>query len=111
MVYSGTEDRREGRRYLVVGKGTVTSLSGQEFSAELVNIGPGGMLAFCDGAPPLGEQVNLRFTIEGYPLEVQLVGRVVHTAVGLLGVAFLEEPEALDEVLLWLEANFLSCLL
>jgi hypothetical protein len=110
-VHSATDDRREGRRYLVVGKGIITTSSGQEYSAELVNIGPGGMLTFCDGVPQLTERVSVRFTIEGYPLEVNLAGRVVHTAVGLLGVAFLEEPEALDEVLLWLEAGFLACLL
>jgi hypothetical protein len=69
------------------------------------------MLAFCDASLSLGERVDVRFTVEGYPLEVKVQGRVVHTAVGLIGIGFLDEPESLDEVLLWLEAGFMACLL
>ena len=69
------------------------------------------MLAFCDAAFPLGDRVDLRFHVQDYPLEVKVPGRVVHTAVGLVGIGFLEEPEELEEVLLWLEAGFMACLL
>jgi hypothetical protein len=82
-----------------------------QVEAELVNVGSGGMLAFSDAALPLGERVNVQFTVQDYPLQVRVKGRVVHTAVGLVGIGFLEEPEELEEVLLWLEAGFLACLI
>jgi hypothetical protein len=110
MVHSVSTDRRQGRRYLVVGT-AVISASGRDCPAELVNVGTGGMLAFCDAPLGLGERVDVRFLVEGYPLEVKVQGRIVHTAVGLIGIGFLEAPESLDEVLLWLEAGFLACLL
>jgi PilZ domain len=110
MVHSVTTDRRQGRRYLIVGT-VVISTAKEKFTAELVNIGSGGMLAFCDDALPLGERVDVQFKVQDYPLEVPVKGRVVHTAIGLVGVGFLEEPEELDEVLLWLEAGFLACLI
>jgi hypothetical protein len=59
----------------------------------------------------LGERVDVKFQVQDYPLEVHVKGRVVHTAIGLVGIGFLEEPEELDEVLLWLEAGFLACLI
>jgi hypothetical protein len=95
---------------LVVGKVVIAS-KGAPVEAELVNVGSGGLLAFCDGSLSLGEPVEVRFQVQDYPLEVRVKGRVVHTAVGLVGVGFLEEPEELDEVLLWLEAGFLACLI
>ena len=110
MVHSVSTDRRQGRRYLIVGKAVICTTK-EQIAAELVNVGSGGMLAFCDGALALGELVEVRFQVQDYPLEVQMKGRVLHTAVGLVGIAFLEESEALDEVLLWLEAGFLACLI
>ena len=110
MVHSSTSDRRQARRYLIVGTAVIKSEQGA-FTAELVNIGPGGMLAFCDAPLALGERVEVRFQVQDYPLEVTVQGRVVHTAVGLIGFGFLDEPEELDEVLLWLEAGFLACLI
>jgi len=110
MVHSVTTDRRQGRRYLVVGTAIIHA-NQAEYRAELVNVGSGGMLAFSDDPLPLGERVVVRFQVQDYPLEVKLMGRIVHTAVGLVGIGFLEEPESLDEVLLWLEAGFLACLI
>jgi hypothetical protein len=83
----------------------------EESTAELVNIGSGGMLAFCDASIPLGERVDVRFQVQDYPVEIAVTGRVVHNRIGLIGVGFLEETESLDEVLLWLEAGFLACLI
>ena len=110
MVHSVTTDRRQGRRYLVVGT-VVISSEKEQVTAELVNVGTGGMLVFADAALSLGERVDVKFTVQDYPLEVRVKGRVVHIAVGLIGIGFLEEPEELDEVLLWLEAGFLACLI
>ncbi|MBI3935326.1 MAG: PilZ domain-containing protein [Acidobacteria bacterium] len=110
MVHSVSSDRRQGRRYLVVGT-VVISTPKEQYAAELVNVGSGGMLAFCDAAPALGERVEVLFQVQDYPLKVKVKGRVVHMAVGLVGIGFLEEPDSLDEVLLWLEAGFLACLI
>ena len=110
MVRSASNDRRPGTRYLVVGKANIYA-NNAEYRAELVNVGSGGMLAFADDALPLGERVDVQFLVQDYPLEVKVKGRVVHTAaVGLVGIGFLEEPEPLNEVLLWLEAGLLDCL-
>ncbi len=89
----------------------VISSDKEQVATELVNVGSGGMLVFSDAALPLGERVDVKFTVQNYPLEVRVEGRVVHTAVGLVGIGFLNEPEELDEVLLWLEAGFLACLI
>ena len=110
MVHSSTTDRRQGRRYLIVGAAVIRTLKG-EFQGEMVNVGDGGMLAFCDAALSLGERVEVRFKVQDYPLEVKVQGRIVHTAIGLVGIGFLDEPDSLDEVLLWLEAGFMACLI
>ena len=110
MVHPATTDHHQGRRYLVLGTAVICNAT-EQVEAELVNVGAGGLLAFSDAALPLGERVDVRFSVQDYPLEVRVKGRVVHAAVGLLGIGFLEEPEALDEILVWLEAGFLSCLL
>jgi hypothetical protein len=110
MVHSVTTDRRQVKRYLVVGTAVIAT-SKDQFPAELINIGSGGMLTFCDAALSLQERVEVRVQVQDYPLEVRVQGRIVHTAVGLIGIAFLDEPQSLDEVLLWLEAGFLACLI
>jgi hypothetical protein len=108
MVHSIVVDRRRGRRYLVVGS-VVISTGEQKTTADLVNLGPGGLLAFCDASLELGALVDVQLAVQDYPLQVRVRGRVIQTAVGLAGIGFLEEPEDLREVLLWLEAGFLSC--
>ncbi|HWP85473.1 MAG TPA: PilZ domain-containing protein [Terriglobia bacterium] len=105
-----TGDRRQGRRYLVVGTSVISTSEGQ-FQADLINLGAGGMLAFCDSSPALGEEAEVRLQLQDYPLEVQTRARVLHSAPGLVGLSFLEEAESLEEVLLWLEAGFLACLI
>ena len=110
MLHSVTTDRRQTRRYLVVGTAEILTAKGKH-QGELVNLGSGGLLVFCDDPLLLGERAEVRFRVQEYPLEVTVKGRIVHTAIGLIGVGFTEEPEALDEVLLWLEAGFLACLI
>lgn len=110
MLHSVTTDRRQHRRYLVTGKAVLNTPSG-EIAGELVDVGPGGLLLLSNATPPLGEPVEVRFTMEDYPLEVRAEGRVVHTDVAVVGIAFQEESESLEEVLLWLEAGFIAQLL
>jgi hypothetical protein len=102
-------DVREGSRYLVVGNVRLEAGSHQ-VDAELVNIGPAGLLAFSDAALPLGDRIDLRIAVQGYPAEVRMRGRVVHSAVGLIGVGFLDVPADLAQMLQWLEAQLEACL-
>ena len=105
MAQSEPISHRENSRYLVVGSAVIRSHQ-REVAGELVNVGPGGMLVFCDAALSLGDRIDVRFTVQDYPLEISVQGRIMHTAAGLVGIGFLEEPEALKEILLWLEAGF-----
>jgi hypothetical protein len=105
MVHS---ERRQHRRYLVEGKGLVQSPS-REFPAQLVDIGKGGVLLLA-GADlvAVGEQVRVRFVIDGYPVEIEARGRVARTDTHAIGIAFAEVPAEFDEAILWLEASFIS---
>ena len=111
MVHSVTTERRQHRRYLVEGKAVIRTSSGQ-FPCEVVDIGGGGILLLSrEAAVTIGEPVEVRFGIEGYPIELQAEGRVARTDSHAIGIVFAEAPAELDEALLWLEANFLAALL
>lgn len=113
MVYSsiGTgDDRRQHRRFLVNGVASLQSGS-VTCQAEMLNIGAGGLLLLTDAALPVGMPVEARFMIQNYPLEAHVFGQVAHSTPGTLGIAFAEEPEGLEEILLWLEAGFMAGML
>lgn len=77
----------------------------------MVDLGRGGVLLL--GSPnsvTVGEQVRVRFGLEGYPLEIEASGEVVRTDEHAIGIAFAEVPVDLDEAILWLEAGFLATL-
>jgi hypothetical protein len=78
----------------------------------LVDVGVGGILVLCRAAAAtIGEPIEVRFGIEGYPIEIQAEGRVARTDTHAIGIVFAEAPAELDEALLWLEANFLAAIL
>jgi len=105
MVHS---ERRQHRRYVVEGKAIVTATSG-EFRAELVDVGRGGVLVLAQsGVAAVGEYIEVRFTIEGYPVELRASGRVARTDTHAIGIAFAEVPAEFDEAILWLEAGFIA---
>jgi hypothetical protein len=105
MVHS---ERRQHRRYVVEGKAIISSPSG-ELRAQLVDVGKGGVLVLAQsGAVTVGEQIDVRFTIEGYPVELQASGRVARTDTHAIGIAFAEVPTEFDEAILWLEAGFIA---
>ena len=110
MVHSDPGERRQHRRHLVEGKAIVKTSSGK-FSAQMVDLGRGGVLVLAAANPVIvGEEVRVRFALTGYPLEIEASGKVVRTEEHAIGVAFTEVPVDLDEAILWLEAGFLATL-
>jgi hypothetical protein len=111
MVHSVTTERRQHKRYLIDGKAVIRTSSGQ-FRCELVDVGGGGLLLLCRSAKvTVGEPVDVRFAIAGWPIEIQASGRVARTDSNAIGIAFAEPPAELEEAILWLEASFLAALL
>ena len=74
-------------------------------------MGAGGLLFLTRAAVCVGEPLETRFAIEGYPLEIKAKGRVARAEPGVVGIAFAETPPDLEEALRWLEADFLAALL
>ena len=110
MLHTVTTERRQHKRYLVNGKAVIRTAVGS-FSGELVDVGAGGLLLFSRAAVCVGEPLETRFAIEGYPVEMKAKGRVARTEPGVVGIAFAETPPDLEEALLWLEAMFLTAML
>lgn len=109
MLHTVTIDRRQSKRYLVVGK-AVLRMSRGIATGELVDVGRGGLQVLMDAPPPVGESLWVQFAVQGYPLEVKSIGQVVRSEAGFVGIAFPEDHPDLEEVLLWLEAGFLAAL-
>ena len=110
MVHSVTTEHRQHRRYLVEGTAIVNTSSDQ-FAAELVDVGQGGVLLLAPkDSVTVGEPIEVRFTIVVYPVEIQASGRVARTDTHAIGIAFSEASPELDGAFLWLEAGFLATL-
>jgi len=111
MLYSSSgDDRRQHKRFLVNGIASIDA--GYELiQGELLNVGAGGLLVLSPAALAKGTSVQVRFIVKDYPLEISVQGTVAHSAEASVGVMFSEEPEGLDEILLWLEAGFLAAML
>lgn len=110
MLHTVTTERRQHKRYLVDGKAIIRASSG-EFPGTLVDVGGGGLLLLSRAAVRIGEPLQARFSIQGYPLEITAKGRVARTEPNVVSIAFAETPPDLEEALLWLEAGFLAALL
>jgi hypothetical protein len=110
MIQLITTDRRREIRHLVSGPVTLFS-NAREINGELVTVSSGGLMALCVSSFELGSVLNARFSIEGFPEEVLIHGRVAHSVPGLLGIDFIESPPLLDEIALWLDAGMLAELL
>ena len=110
MLHTVTTERRQHKRYLVRGKAVIRTAAGS-LSGELVDVGAGGLLLLTRAPVCIGQLLETRFTIEGYPVEFKVTGRVARTEPNVVGIAFAETPPDLEEALLWLEADFLAALL
>ena len=77
----------------------------------MVDLGRGGVLVLGPAnSVQAGDQVHVRFAMAGYPVEIEVSGKVVRTDDHAIGIAFSEVPVDLDEAMLWLEAGFLATL-
>ena len=111
MLHTVTTERRQHRRYLVEGKAVIRTDNGH-WDGHLVDVGGGGILLLSrDAAVTVGEPVEVRCAVKGYPLEIQASGRVARTDSHAIGISFAETPAELEEVLLWLEASFMAALI
>ena len=113
MLYSSSsgDDRRQHKRFLVNGVASIDRGYGHVIQGELLNVGAGGLLVLTPAALAKGTPVHARFIVKDYPLEISVQGTVAHSTETSVGVMFSEEPEGLDEILLWLEAGFLAAML
>lgn len=108
MVHANSNERRQHRRHLVEGKAILKKASGN-ISAQLVDLGRGGALVLAPlNSVTVGEPVRIRFAMSGYPIEMEVSGKVVRTEDHAVGIAFTEVPVDLDEAILWLEAGFIA---
>lgn len=113
MVYSSSgsgDDRRQHKRFLVNGVASIATGS-EVIQGELLNVGAGGLLVLTPTALPPGTAVRVRFIVQNYPLEVVVEGSVARSTDATVGIMFAEEPDGLDEILLWLEAGFMAGML
>ena len=113
MVYSSSgnvDDRRQFKRFLVNGVASLEA-HGETIQCELLDLGAGGLLVLTPAALPKGTPVRVHFIVKDYPLEVTVEGAVAHSNEMTVGVMFSEEPDGLEEILLWLEARFLAAML
>ena len=101
-ILSVSTDKRQHKRFPVKGHASVL-LPSEEFSAEVLDIGAGGIRILNTVAVPIGTEIELRFTIEGYNTEIQAKGRVASCGGGVIGIQFPREPEGLNDLLLSLE--------
>jgi hypothetical protein len=108
MIYS---ERRQHKRYLVVGTAVVNS-SSSEIAAELVGLSRGGVLVLAPSdSVTVGEKIRVRFAIADYPAEIEAKGQVTRIDTGTIAISFVDPPVELEEAVLWLEAGFFATLL
>lgn len=112
MLYSSSsgDDRRQHKRFLVNGVASI-QCGHESIQGELLNVGAGGLLVLTPAALRKGAAVHVRFIVKDYPLEVSVMGTVAHSNESTVGIMFSEDPDGLDEILLWLEAGFLAAML
>ncbi|MBI4463348.1 MAG: hypothetical protein HY647_01470 [Acidobacteria bacterium] len=96
--------RRRNRRYIVRGEAAFL-LAAENAVAELVNIGPGGMLFRNHVFPPMGTNLTIQFAVCGYPAELRAHGQVVGGNSEVVALRFGGEPPGLNELLEWLEGE------
>jgi len=100
----GNIEKRVHKRFIVSGNAAI-ELDGRKVSGSVISVGAGGLLLLCDDTPPPGTEVRVDFAVWGLAGEFPVSGRgkVVWTQPGKVGVEFLEEPEGLKSLLIFLE--------
>jgi hypothetical protein len=95
-------ERRQHRRYIVRGRVRFL-IDSLEVSADLVNLGQGGMLIRSPFEVPVGTSLDLRILAFCYPAVVAGIGRVVGGRGVLLALQFVQKSPEAGRLLWWLE--------
>ena len=113
MFHSTSHERRHHKRFLVEGRAKfrIPPEDFTEESAEVVNVGGGGILVLSSAPPPIGSAVEVMFTIDGYRGELSAKGRVARHAPGVLAIEFSESRGDMEDLVGWLEAGLVATLL
>lgn len=106
MKTTAIPERRRSVRYIVGGK-VIFPTGSPEFSGDLVNISPHGMLVRTKVCVPEGTKLQVGFTVAGYPVAFQASSQVVGAQPELLAMKFLDDPPELAQLLGWLEREHL----
>ena len=101
-------EKREHKRYIVSGRVEFATPRGMA-SGEVVSVSRGGMLMLTKATSPIGTDQEVVLSVQGHSAKVW--ARVVRAESGVLGMAFLEEPEGLQDLLLSLETAFVMNLI
>ena len=101
-LQSRTPLARRHKRYIVSGSVVFRSSEGTT-CGQLLNIAKGGLLAQTEAIHPWKAKLSLLFDVTGYPERFPIWGQVVRIDGSLLTINFLEEPEAIEYLLNWLE--------
>ena len=102
-----TGERREHKRFIVPGKAITRMPDGSTTVLEVLDVSLGGLFLLCAAPPPMGAQVEMKFTIADYEPELSAVAGVVRLQDGAMGVAFEPAPEGIDRLINWLETEWM----
>src|SRR5688572_25352895 len=102
-----TNDRRQHKRHIVHGEAAVQLPDGSSSKLEVLNLSRGGLLLLTSSPPPIGSDVTLNFSVQGYHSTMESSARVVRHDKGAMGVAFKSAPKGIEELLNWLETEWM----
>jgi hypothetical protein len=94
-------ERRKHRRFIVSGTVEFARKS-EKGSADLVNLGEGGMLIRNGVTFPEGTEVSFHVAPVHCPVELDIRGQVVGVNEGLMAVRFLEQRQEVSFCVQWL---------
>lgn len=95
-------DRRRYRRYIVQGH-VWFLLDSVQVSGELLNVGLGGILFRSGVVLPEGREQTIHMVASCYPVAFEVQGEIVRVTDDRIAFRFLNQPQGLYELLLWLD--------
>ncbi|MBI4460806.1 MAG: PilZ domain-containing protein [Acidobacteria bacterium] len=101
MDQESSPDRRRYRRYLAQGR-VEFDCCGQTRSAELCNVGQGGLLIRGEDVVPKGAETAMKFTVRGYPIALEVRAEVISRRDEFTAVRFTAESREVIALLAWL---------
>ena len=112
LVYGTLFPRDPGVKkpgYIVTGKAEFRTPVWNSFG-EVLTVNGGGLVIRSKEPAPMGTVLEIRFSFQGHPAEIQAKARVVRSERNMMEIAFLEETQDIQELNQWLEARFAAWL-